>query len=85
MSPDRVHTYPSTDEHITEGLNCWCAPSYFRPCDECDVEEYRGAARGDLPAMPTAPSCWKCQNGLIPLSYAEADATESGIIIVHNR
>jgi hypothetical protein len=82
---DSVHTYPTTDEHITDGLDCWCSPVYYLPCDECDVAEYRGIARGDLPAMPLASGCWKCTNGLILLSRAEAEATDQGIIIVHNR
>lgn len=72
------------EEHDTDGLDCWCGPSYFLPCDECDVEDWRGAARAYLSEMPTAPGCWKCTNGLIPLSRAEAGAAEVPLVIVHN-
>jgi hypothetical protein len=85
MTTDRVHVCPVADEHDTDGLGCWCAPTYNLVCDECDAEDHRGAAQGHLPAQPSHPGCWKCQNGLIPLTRAEAEATDQPLIIVHNR
>lgn len=38
-----------------------------------------------LPCNECDTGCWKCTNGLIPLSRAEADASERPIVIVHNR
>lgn len=23
-------------EHVTDGNDCWCGPTFQRPCDECD-------------------------------------------------
>lgn len=79
-----VHTYPTTDEHVTQGLGCWCVPRYYLPCDECDVElapvedaTERIYERGE--------GCWKCTDGLIELTQAEAHASEHPLVIVHNR
>lgn len=33
---ENVHVYPVASEHTTEGLDCWCAPRYLLPCDDCD-------------------------------------------------
>lgn len=85
MNGDRQHVYPTTDAHNTDGLDCWCSPSYNLPCDECDVEDHRGAARGHLPAQPSVSGCWKCTNGLIPLSREDAEWETRPLIIVHNR
>jgi hypothetical protein len=73
------------DAHNTDGLECWCGASDHLACDECDVVDYRGAARVYLFDPPTDAGCWKCTNGLIPLSPAEAAATEETLIVVHNR
>lgn len=27
---------PLLDAHDTEGLDCWCSPSYLLPCLECE-------------------------------------------------
>lgn len=70
-------------EHSTDWLDCWCAPGYYVPCDACDPMEYRGAARVYLLEPPTAPGCWKCANGLMPISRAEAGATEETLVILH--
>jgi len=24
-------------EHVLTGYDCWCAPRFERPCDECDT------------------------------------------------
>lgn len=31
---DSRHVYR---EHVTTGLDCWCAPTYLLPCDECET------------------------------------------------
>lgn len=33
-----IHTYPHqvARAHITEGLDCWCGPAFYVPCDECE-------------------------------------------------
>lgn len=69
MNGDSQHVYPVPDqpEHDTNGLDCWCAPTYNLACDECE------------------DGCWKCTDGLIPLTRAEAEATDQPLIIVHNR
>jgi hypothetical protein len=36
MMSENIHTYPTTDEHLTSGLDCWCSPAYLLPCDECE-------------------------------------------------
>lgn len=33
---ERRHVSPTTGEHLTDGLDCWCSPRYATPCDECD-------------------------------------------------
>jgi hypothetical protein len=73
------------DEHCTDWLDCWCLPSYHLACDECDVAEYRGAARVYLAEPPSGAGCWKCEHGLIPITRAEADATDRTLIVVHNQ
>jgi hypothetical protein len=73
------------DEHSDDLLDCRCSPSYYLACDECDVVEYRGAARVYLTEHPTSAGCWKCERGLIPITRAEADRTAETLIIVHNR
>jgi hypothetical protein len=62
-----THVYPTTDEHITVGPDCWCSPRYLLPCDECES------------------GCWKCTDGVIVLTRAEAEACDRPIVIVHNR
>lgn len=59
---------PSTREHDTteSGVHCWCGPTFFVPCDECDA------------------GCWKCTDGAIPLTKAEAVASDRAIVVVHN-
>ena len=85
MNPGSVHVYHTGAEHNTSGLDCWCVPTYNLLCDECDVEDHRGAAQGHLLEQPTHPGCWKCQNGLIPVSRRDAEWETSPLIIVHNR
>lgn len=29
--------------------------------------------------------CWKCDEGLIPLTRAQAEASEAALVVVHNR
>lgn len=34
---ERAHVcYPDHREHDTDGHDCWCAPQWFVPCDDCD-------------------------------------------------
>jgi len=72
------------DEHDLLGLDCWCSPRYLLPCDECDVE-IAPADDATEQIFERGSGCWKCDDGCIPLSRAEAEATERSIIIVHNR
>lgn len=60
------HVYPTSAEHDTEGLDCWCQPTYHLPCDECDG------------------GCWKCSDGLIEITRADAEQLDEAIVIVHN-
>lgn len=60
---------PVEGGHEEHGLDCWCVPTYFVPCDECE--------NGD--------GCWKCDNGKVWLTYDQALAEERTIVIVHNR
>lgn len=32
-----LHVGFDAREHDTDGVDCWCSPTYFRPCDECDA------------------------------------------------
>ena len=70
MNDQSQHVYHTSAEHDTNGLDCWCSPSYNLPCDECE---------------PPQAGCWKCINGLIPLSRAQAETNDQPLIIVHNR
>jgi hypothetical protein len=63
------HVLPTSDEHLTEGLDCWCVPTYFVPCDECENGE----------------GCWKCDDGKVWLTHAEALDEPQTIVVVHNR
>jgi hypothetical protein len=38
-----------------------------------------------LPCDECEDGCWKCVGGTIPLSRAEAEATDRPLVIVHNR
>jgi hypothetical protein len=69
--------------HNTGGLDCWCLPTFHRACDECDVVEYRGAARVYLFEPVKAPGCWKCRQGLIPITRDDAAMPEEALVIVH--
>lgn len=83
---DLRHVYPVTDddEHICHGLVCWCVPRYFVPCDECEVEiAPLGAVTERI--YQRGNGCWRCVDGLIELTAAEAEACEHPLIIVHNR
>jgi hypothetical protein len=74
-------------KHITTGLDCPCNPKFYRPCDDCEVEEYRAARRADFDSeddLPSALGCWKCERGLIELTRAEAEASDVALVIVHN-
>lgn len=56
----------------TQTLDCWCGPSYWKVCAEC--EEHDEAPR----------SCWKCQGkGLIRVDREEAETTDDPLVIVH--
>ena len=77
------HVDAVVDEHDTDFLDCWCGPSYYLVCDDCDPLDYRGAARVYLLEHPTGPGCWNCTNGLIPLSRADAGITEETLVVVH--
>lgn len=92
---DSRHVYPTTDEHITEGFDCWCSPAYMLPCDECgdtdglaEIADDVGSdeLHSDVEAMRAeVPGCWKCKNGLIELSREEAELAKEPLVIVHNR
>lgn len=92
---DQRHVYRVNEEHNTEGLDCWCLPTYNRVCNECGMRplaeklDNLGIAR--LHAEPEQMKvndeqvgCWKCTNGLIPLTRDEAGQEEEPMIIVHN-
>lgn len=94
---DAVHVDPiDDDEHVIDGLGCWCAPRYLLPCDECgdmdgltEIAEKHGVGRlhshPDEINAPQVPGCWKCVNGLVELTRDEAQACEDPLVIVHNR
>lgn len=98
INGDSIHTYPADEEfaeHITEGLMCWCVPRFYIPCDECgdldglsDLAEQHGVER--LHSYPDemhadVPGCWKCKEGLVELTTAEAELCTQPLVIVHNR
>jgi len=64
-----VLVLPVEGGHDEEGLTCWCAPTYFVNCDECE--------NGD--------GCWKCDRGKVWITCAEAEAEDRVVVIVHNR
>ncbi len=33
-------------EHETDGLDCWCAPTYQLPCDDCDDGCWKCGSKG---------------------------------------
>lgn len=35
-SGDNVHLLSPDREHDTDALACWCGPTYYRVCDECE-------------------------------------------------
>lgn len=39
MNDESRHSVPPTEttDHITSGIDCWCAPTYLLPCDECEI------------------------------------------------
>jgi hypothetical protein len=95
VNAQSIHTYPTTDDHITEGLDCWCSPTYMLPCDECgdadglaDLARQRGEDRLHAKhdgMRANVSSCWKCEQGLITLSRTEAGECSEPMVIVHNR
>jgi hypothetical protein len=95
-SKESIHSYPVDEgEHVTDGIGCWCVPRYYLPCDECgDVDGLDAIAdnAGDTRLNAFAedmhaavPGCWKCVEGLVELTQAEAEACERPLVIVHNR
>jgi hypothetical protein len=90
-----IHAAPLIDEHAIDGLGCWCVPRYVLPCDECGDDEGLDAIVGDddpphavsfaEDMRAPVPSCWKCTEGLIELTRAEAEACTRPLVIVHNR
>lgn len=34
--PIHVYPHPAPRAHATEGLDCWCGPAFYVPCDECE-------------------------------------------------
>lgn len=57
-------------EHVEERMGCWCQPRYFIPCEDCE-------SVGNT-------SCWKCEDGRIEITAADADTREGWVIVVHN-
>lgn len=79
------------DIHVIDGYDCWCVPRFYVPCDECgNIESWEQVSHGTkrVHARPkdlgVTKSCWKCVNGLIELSQAEAEASEDAVLVVHN-
>lgn len=73
-------------EHDTLTLDCSCGPAFFRPCDDCDPEDYRGAHYAHLMRPPEHAGCWKCVAGLIALTREEADECAQSdvcVVVVH--
>ncbi len=64
-------------EHIEEGENCWCGPTVFQVCPECDDDPEEVIRTGTVIAKK---ECWRCDgDGLVePYDYDEQH------IIVHN-
>jgi hypothetical protein len=79
------------DIHVINGYDCWCAPRFYLPCDECgDLDSWERVTE-DAKRVHARPkdlgvtkSCWKCVNQLIELTRDEAEACAEPVLIVHN-
>lgn len=76
--------HPTFGPHDVMSPDCWCQPTYGRPCEDCDADrQFEDMANsGEVQDEPAG--CWKCDKGVIPLTRAEYDAHEGATLVLHN-
>lgn len=85
-----AHVHPTTEEHSTNGYDCWCDPVFLVPCDECEQPDDSptdsvviGVSKSRTISVMNRASCWKCQHGYVELTREEVESIDAAVIVVH--